>query len=108
MNILFCCSYGMSRSPTGSKLVPNSKYLGLSTEVLNGIEELIAALEWADLVYVFENWHYNLVSRYIDKHKVLVNLDIPDEYIPDDPVLIELIKERMFERTPKLHNRPKS
>jgi predicted protein tyrosine phosphatase len=51
-------------------------------------------LEWADLVVCFEKEHVDAVNEF-DHDKEIVCLGIKDNYCPNDPELVVILKARM-------------
>lgn len=99
MNLLFICNANLHRSPTGAEIFKD-KYLTNSA----GIGELAKVslnkklLEWADIVFVMENWMRTEIAEEFPKEymqKKIVSLDIPDVYSYMQPELVKLLKEKV-------------
>ena len=55
-------------------------------------------LAWADLIFVMEKAHRNRLSKKFRSHlngKRVICLDIPDEYEFMDPVLVQLLRQKV-------------
>lgn len=55
-------------------------------------------LHWADLIFVMEKAHRNKLSKKFRAHldgKRVICLDIPDDYDYMDPVLVQLLKQKV-------------
>lgn len=100
MNVLFVCTAGMQRSPTGAELFArkgyDTKYAGM---LARGADELTAdKLRWADHVVVMESRHRKFIQQNFPElyeSTPLTTLNIPDIYVKNDPELIQLIEEKM-------------
>jgi predicted protein tyrosine phosphatase len=100
--ILFVCSENKNRSPTAESLYENStryeaRSCGISQASAQPVtEELI---KWADKIIVMESWHADtLLERFPGlRGKEIINLNVPDIFIRDDPRLVKLLKERLGE-----------
>lgn len=101
MKLLFLCSRNLWRSPTAEAVYQNDprvqvRSAGISAAARIRVTEKL--LLWADLICVMEHWQK---KRLRDDFPELFRdldiqvLDIPDEYQPMDPALIELIRERV-------------
>jgi predicted protein tyrosine phosphatase len=97
-NVLFICTQNRLRSPTAQQIFstyPNIQCLsaGLGHDaVIPVTAELLA---WADLIFVMEKAHRNKLSAKFKTqlvNKLLICLDIPDEYDFMDEELIHLLK----------------
>ena len=101
MKVLFVCTQNRLRSPTAE--VVFSTHEGL--EVLSAGTALDAVtpvsqdlIEWAETVFVMENYHRNKLRNMFGKlleTKRLVVLRIPDNYKYMDPELIEILKSKV-------------
>ncbi len=106
MNILFVCSANKLRSRTAEDYF-SSKYTkfnflsaGTNINVCNreGTTPLTEdLLEWADVVYVMENKHKNIIrkntgSKYINK---IIVLRIQDIYEYGEIKLIDILRDRI-------------
>lgn len=101
--VLCLCSAGLLRSATiADILVKSGKYnvrnAGCSQEyALIPLSE--ALLYWCDTIVVVEEWREYIedaLKAYGHERKV-VSLDIPDEYSRNDPVLVEIIKQGLYQ-----------
>ncbi|WP_028835432.1 MULTISPECIES: hypothetical protein [unclassified Pseudoalteromonas] len=91
MNILFICTANVQRSRTAEELfnaLDNGntyKSAGLSKKYVSKAGTTLCTedmLDWADKIYVFEDFHIEIITRYTDKkhlHKI-TNLKIEDKY----------------------------
>lgn len=100
--LLFLCSQNRLRSPTAE--VVFSEYPGLEVDSagLDRTAEIpvsTEAIAWADIIFVMEQSHKSKLSRNFQpflKGKRVICLDIPDEYEYMEPVLIELLKQKVL------------
>lgn len=99
--MLFICTQNRLRSPTAEQVFSDwpgieTQSAGLGNEAGNPVSpELLA---WADLIFVMEKSHRNKLSkkfRSFLSNKRVICLDIPDEYEFMDPVLVQLLKEKV-------------
>lgn len=100
MNVLFVCTAGMQRSPTGAALYAKkgyrTKYAGIQAIGRDAVTE--DKLQWADHVIVMESRHRKYIKRNFPelyKSVPVTTLNIPDIYLENDPELIDLIEEEM-------------
>lgn len=101
MNLLFVCSENRLRSPTGEEVF--SAYEGINAigaGTNNDAETTVSGdlIEWADIIFVMEKSHRNKLSKKFKellKGKRLICLDIPDKYERMDPLLIQLLKDKV-------------
>ena len=97
MNILFVCSKNKWRSLTAEtifKNTPGHKIQSAGTDTGARIKLTEKHLAWADLIFVMETKHRDIIRqrfpRIFDKKKIIV-LDIPDEYqYMDEELILEL------------------
>lgn len=102
MNLLFVCSENRLRSPTGEEVF--SKYEGVNAigcGTNSDAETPISGdlVEWADIIFVMQKTHKNKVSKKFKallKGKRLICLEIPDEYECMDPVLVQMMQNRVL------------
>ena len=100
-NVLFICTQNRLRSPTAEQVFAN--YPGLETQSAGlgnsaGTPVSPDLLAWSDLIFVMEKAHRNKLSKKFRPHlsgKRVICLDIPDEYDYMDPVLVQLLKEKV-------------
>jgi len=104
MNLLFVCSRNQWRSPTAERLVRSwggdfaARSAGTSPEARVRVTE--KSLAWADLVFVMEKRHREMLrERYgaAAREVEIVVLDIPDEWEADDPELVAMLDGRIRE-----------
>ena len=100
MNLLFVCTAGMQRSPTGAELFAqkghNTKYAGIHAMGGDAVTE--DKLRWADHVIVMESRHREFIKRNFPElyeSVPVTTLNIPDIYIKNDPELIEQLERNM-------------
>ncbi len=96
MNLLFVCSKNKWRSPTAEAVFKNSSHhnarsAGTSENARIKIDRSL--IDWADLIFVMEKKHRQLLSERFNTQKQIIILDIPDEYQFMDPELIEMIRD---------------
>lgn len=103
MNILFVCSRNEWRSRTAETIFKKNQYhqvksAGTSSTARIKVSEKI--LLWADLVFVMEKKHKQIIdTRYPDivSNKPLIVLDVLDEYSYMDSELILELKDLVSE-----------
>lgn len=105
-HVLFICSQNRLRSPTAEQVFAAHPGIECSSAGLNNDAENPVTpelVEWADIIFVMEKAHRNKLSakfkQYLGKARVIC-LDIPDEYEYMDPVLVELLKEKVTRHLP--------
>ncbi|MCF7220176.1 low molecular weight protein tyrosine phosphatase family protein [Marilutibacter chinensis] len=100
-NVLFICTQNRLRSPTAEQVFADwpgieTQSAGLGNDAGNPVSpELLA---WSDVVFVMEKAHQNKLSRKFRPHlrgKRVICLDIPDEYDYMDPVLVQLLRQKV-------------
>lgn len=100
MRVLFVCTANSLRSPTAEAVFrdcPGVEVLSAGTDAgaptpLTG--ELVAS---ADLIIVMEKHHRERIRKKFKQRPAdgrIITLNIPDEYERNDPVLIELLKQK--------------
>ena len=100
-NLLFICSKNQWRSPTAEVLfknhaVHNAKSAGTGKKARIKVTEKL--LLWADVVFVMERRHKQLVKEHFPLtlvSKELIVLDIEDDYGFGDSKLIEILTEKL-------------
>lgn len=93
--LLFICNAGRNRSITAANIFKD-KYLTRSAGVGEDAELDPSLLEWADVVYVMEDWQRTRISELFPKEymkKKIISLDIPDVYSLMQPELVKLLKK---------------
>ncbi|QHS54897.1 protein tyrosine phosphatase [Mucilaginibacter sp. 14171R-50] len=94
-NLLFICSKNQWRSPTAEllfkgHLLHSARSAGTSDKARIRLNQKL--MDWADVVFVMEYKHRDLVKqRFASNSKRLVVLNIPDDYQFNDPELIEML-----------------
>ena len=100
-NILFVCTQNRLRSPTAEQVFADwpgieTQSAGLGNEAGNPVSpELIT---WADVIFVMEKAHRNKLSKKFRAHlggKRVICLDIPDDYGYMDPLLVQLLRQKV-------------
>ena len=105
MNLLFVCNQGKHRSRTAEFIFRgqfNTRSRGLYSEHPLQKEDL----EWADLVFVMEDFQRKAISEWFPAEylrKQIISLGIPDSFSFNDPALIGLLKERINDIIPAIH-----
>ena len=94
MNILFICSRNQWRSPTGEAIFKNStqhsaRSAGTADSARVKVNERM--LDWADIIFVMEKRHKEILQSRFSITKQVVVLDIPDEYEYMDEELVQMI-----------------
>jgi len=96
-NLLFICSKNQWRSPTAEGLFknhPGHQARSAGTSDKARIKVNAKLLDWADLIFVMERKHQQLLRlRFTDhiNHKQIVVLNIEDNYVFNDPKLVEIL-----------------
>jgi predicted protein tyrosine phosphatase len=96
-NLLFICSKNQWRSPTAEGLFrnhPEHQARSAGTSDKARIKVNAKLLNWADLIFVMERKHQQLLRlRFAEliNHKQIVVLNIEDNYIHNDPKLVEIL-----------------
>lgn len=100
-NILFICTQNRLRSPTAEQVFADwpgveTASAGLGHEAGTPVSPEVLA--WADTIFVMEKAHRTRLSKRFRAHlngKRVICLDIPDDYDFMDPVLIQLLKQKV-------------
>ena len=101
MRLLFVCSQNRLRSPTAEQIFaayPNIEAASAGTNHDAGVPVTAELIEWADIIFVMEETHRNILSKKFGRHlndKRIVCLDIPDEFEFMDPTLVSLLKAKV-------------
>lgn len=98
MHLLFLCSRNQWRSPTAEALFQNhpeheARSAGLSPQARVRVSEKL--IDWADVIYCMEKEHRTrLRERFPEalSGKVVIVLDIPDDYPYMDPDLVAIFR----------------
>ena len=107
MNMLFLCTANVQRSKTAEELflaidkLNNYKSAGLSKKYVDKAGTTLCTeelLDWADNIYVFEDFHIEIISRYTDKKHIqkITNLKIEDKYQYFQRELVLLLLQKLF------------
>ena len=101
MNILFVCSRNEWRSPTAEAIFRNHDFINAKSAGTSPSARIKISqkhLDWADLVFVMEKKHRQLLEQKfgenLDRQKIIV-LDIPDEYQYMDEELVEELQNKV-------------
>lgn len=98
MRLLFICTQNLLRSPTAERIFSGRPGLDVaSAGMAQDAMKLVSAeaIEWAEMIFVMEEWHRELLRRQFRRHlrdKQLICLGIPDRYQYMDPQLVELLE----------------
>jgi predicted protein tyrosine phosphatase len=98
--LLFVCTANIQRSKTAENLFKkDNRFLVNSAGVSVHAKTVLSKelLNWADYVFVMEEWHKKLIQDKfpeINQNKIIC-LGIPDIYMFDDPELIKLLKQKI-------------
>ncbi|MFO0629369.1 MAG: hypothetical protein U0325_27585 [Polyangiales bacterium] len=104
MNLLFVCSRNQWRSPTAERVVRGwgppfaARSAGTSPQARVRVSE--KAMAWADVVFVMEARHRELLRERFGaaaRAREIVVLDIPDQWQADDPELVAMLDRRVRE-----------
>jgi predicted protein tyrosine phosphatase len=91
MNKLFVCNQGKYRSRTAANIF-GGKFAGVFVNLKK------EDLEWADIVYVFEERQRSEIGRLFPEEylkKRILNLEIPDVYGYMDRKLVDLLRGKL-------------
>lgn len=99
MNILFVCTKNKWRSPTAEQIYKDYPNLdvrsaGISSSARKPINS--SDIQWANIIFVMENKHKQYLHQQFRNqlnNKVLIVLDIPDDYQYMDAELIAWLTE---------------
>ena len=100
-HVLFVCSQNRLRSPTAEQVFADwpgieTQSAGLGNDANTPVSpELLA---WSELIFVMEKAHRNKLAKKFGRHlngKRVICLDIPDEYDFMDPVLVQLLRQKV-------------
>ncbi|WP_205737786.1 low molecular weight protein tyrosine phosphatase family protein [Granulosicoccus antarcticus] len=101
MNLLFICSRNKWRSPTAEETWRREAgYNARSAGTSPSAKRTVSAedIRWADIVFVMEKKHKNILTakftRMLD-HKAIHILDIPDEYKYMDQELVSELEDKV-------------
>ena len=101
--LLFICSQNRWRSLTAERLFDNHpRYQARSAGTEPGARVRVTAghLGWADVIFVMERRHADILRRKFPEElagKRLITLRIPDNYQFMDHILQDLLRERLRE-----------
>lgn len=100
-NLLFICSKNQWRSPTAELLFKNhpihdARSAGTSDKARIKVSQKL--IDWADVLFFMERKHLDIVKQrfQLDNQTVIV-LDIEDNYLFNDPELLEILKVTLSE-----------
>lgn len=97
--ILFVCTGNTDRSPTAEGLFAEcqdfeAKSAGTHIHARRRISKSL--LDWADKIFVMERVHEDaLLQLKPDVENKITVLDIPDNYLRNDPELVKLLKAKL-------------
>jgi len=98
MRLLFVCTQNLLRSPTAERIFSGRPGLEVaSAGIAPDAVKLVSAdaIQWADTIFVMEEWHRELLQRRFRRHlgqKQLICLGIPDRYEYMDAELVERLE----------------
>lgn len=96
MKLLFICNAALQRSPTGANLFKKeheTDYAGIYS-IDNPLTQ--QKLEWADVVFVMEEHQRKFIEEmFPELQKKIINLDVPDMFIRNDPRLIGILEDKV-------------
>lgn len=96
-NLLFICSKNQWRSPTAEGLFknhPEHQARSAGTSDRARIKVNAKLIDWADLIFVMERKHQQLIwQRFREQmnDKQIIILDIEDNYLFNDPELVHIL-----------------
>lgn len=108
MQVLFVCARNRLRSPTAERVFSGVAGVeAISAGIAPDAEQPLTAelIEWAEVIMVMEPKHRVRMARAFGpklRGKRVVCLDIADDYAYMDPLLIELLWERVPRSIPAL------
>jgi len=100
-NVLFICTQTRLRSPTAEQVFSDwpgveTQSAGLGNDANTPVSPEL--LSWSDMIFVMEKAHRTKLSKKFRAHldgKRVICLDIPDEYDYMDPVLVQLLRQKV-------------
>jgi predicted protein tyrosine phosphatase len=98
IKILFVCGRNRWRSPTAERIYRDDPRVSVRSGGVNGNSQREVSesdLDWADLVLVMERRYSSRIEdRFCDRGSFppIESLEIPDDYPPMNPELIDLIR----------------
>lgn len=104
IKLLFICSANIDRSPTAEALFKNSdkyeaKSAGTLDMAINHVNQDL--ITWADIIFAINERDDKHLTYLKDEYNVagkkIYDLDIPNIYKRGDPLLINLLKEKIAE-----------
>ena len=97
--ILFVCTGNMDRSPTAEDLLKGREdFEAMSAGTWMHAHRKISQslLDWADEIFVMENEHKAAILHLTpDVEKKIIVLDIPNNYLRNDPELVKTLKAKL-------------
>jgi predicted protein tyrosine phosphatase len=100
--LLFVCSQNRLRSPSAEQVFSQREDVEAASAGLNHDAEVPLSAEpvgWADLIFVMEKAHRSKLrskfKQHLRGHQRVICLDIPDDYDYMDPVLVQLLKNKV-------------
>lgn len=101
--VLTVCSAGLLRSPTIAWVLSNDtdyncRAAGVHDYALIQVDEVL--IKWADIIICAETEIKDyIIQKFGDnlEHRILYDLEIPDNFAYRDPELVKIIKERLKE-----------
>ena len=106
VHLLFICSVNKLRSRTAEELYRDYPgYVAKSAGTDAGARQRVTEglLGWADLIFVMETKHREYLRRKFPEviaGKRVICLRIPDDYVYNDPELIDLLKASLSPHIP--------
>jgi len=103
MNILFVCSRNKWRSATAETIYKNHpvhQIRSAGTEPSARVKLNAKHIIWADLIFVMEKKHKQRIKEKFSNEiidKIIITLDIPDEYQYMDEELIEELNSKTYD-----------
>jgi len=97
MNVLFICNQNENRSKTAEELF-KGRFKTKSAGLFNDKPVTAKELDWADIIFVMEDFQKDEISKRFPKHymkKRIISLNVPDVYYYKQPELIDVLKLRM-------------
>ncbi len=101
MNILFVCSRNEWRSATAETIYKNHSFINVKsagTSPSARVKINSKHLDWADIIFVMEKKHRQLIKEkfdYGDYLQKIIILDIPDDYHYMDQELIDELQAKV-------------
>ena len=101
MNILFVCSKNQWRRPTAAAIYKNRSDINVRSAGTSSTARIKISeknIQWADVIFVMEKKHKTIIMQKFSfeiDHKIIISLEIPDDFQFMDIELINDIKTKV-------------